>query len=398
MAVWRFLRRSLAAAVLLYTVTVLIWGGSPAALPVFYGLSLVALPLLALTSRIRPRRAWARGLELVLTNLALFLLLGELALRGAIAWQGGSPLVSQALDAHRLRPGHDYGAGLRGNRLGYPGRDFDRPCRPGVLRVAALGDSFAVGPAVPFADNYLTVLEQSLSGVEVFNFGVSGAGPREYREILERDVWLHQPDLVLMSVFVGNDVTETLATPRHLDPRQHALYLLGERGWRLLREHYRQTSTPESATVRGTAPPLSPQTFREVEARRLAVCFHPVEPSMEKKWQRALGHLDAIVKSCRGRAVLAVVLIPDEFQVNPAVLADAIAESGVERDRVDVELPQRRLKAFFAEREVPCLDLLPAFAGVPGTYAPRDTHWNERGNHLAAGRIREWILPLLPRR
>ena len=26
-------------------------------------------------------------------------------------------------------------------------------------------------------------------------------------------------------VFIGNDITETLPTPRHLDPRGHALYL-----------------------------------------------------------------------------------------------------------------------------------------------------------------------------
>ena len=42
---------------------------------------------------------------------------------------------------------------------------------------------------MPFADNYLTRLATRLPDAEVGNFGVSGAGPREYREILERDVW-----------------------------------------------------------------------------------------------------------------------------------------------------------------------------------------------------------------
>ena len=83
-------------------------------------------------------------------------------------------------------------------------------------------------------DNYLTLLEKRLAGVEVYNFGVASAGPREYLSILRRDVWTYQPDLVLASVFVGNDITETLATPRHLDPQQHALYLLCHRSWRLV--------------------------------------------------------------------------------------------------------------------------------------------------------------------
>src|SRR5262249_38722881 len=154
---------------------------------------------------------------------------------------------------------------LRGNNLGYPGRDFEPQRQPGLLRIAALGDSFAVGPAVPFADNYLSLLDKSLCGVEIYNFGVSGAGPREYLALLRRDVWPQQPDLVLVSVFVGNDITETLATPRYLDPRQHALYLLAERGWRLLRERYRQEPSLDGATAQRAVTRLSPETFREVE-------------------------------------------------------------------------------------------------------------------------------------
>ena len=113
---------------------------------------------------------------------------------------------------------------------------------------------------------------------------------------------------------------------------------------------------------------------------------------MEKKWQRALAHLDAIVNDCRSSNVpLAVVLIPDEFQVEADVLALALQEARVSRAEIDPELPQRRLGAFFAERGVACLDLLPAFAKVPDAYAPRDTHWNERGNRVAADTIAAWL-------
>ena len=53
---------------------------------------------------------------------------------------------------------------------------------------------------------------------------------------------------------------------------------------------------------------------------------------MEKKWQRALAHLERVVLDCRGHGVnLAVVLIPDEFQVNPAVLARPVEDSGEPR-------------------------------------------------------------------
>jgi hypothetical protein len=334
--------------------------------------------------------------EIVVFNIALTLILTELSLRAFAAWAGSSLVLRDTLDAHRLTPGQDYGDGLRGNSLGYPGPDFQRARRPGVMRIAALGDSFAVGPAVAFADNYLTRLQSAWPGVEVYNFGVSAAGPREYRAILQRDVWAFQPDLVLVSIFVGNDITETLATPRAMDPRQLSLYLLVTRGWLLTRENCRQPSGLGGAKPARLPPPgLSPKLFREVEARRLAVCLKVPPPSLEKKWRRALDHLRDMVTDCRRRQVpIAMVLIPDEFQVNSAVLADALAEAQMSRPALDLELPQRRLAAFFQQQAVPCLDLLPAFRGQPDTFAPRDTHWNVRGNRLAASQIAAWLKKL----
>jgi hypothetical protein len=344
--------------------------------------------------KIRQAPRWLRRLELIVTNLAATVLFAELTLRAYVAW-GNSPtlLLNSTLEAHRLIPGHDYGDGLHGNRLGYPGRDFERQKRPGICRIAALGDSFAVGPAVPFAENYLTLLEQRLPHTEVYNYGVSGAGPREYLMVLQRDVWAYQPDLILLSIFVGNDITEVLPTPRWLDPRQHTLYVFLQRGWRLAREHGRKTSPSGylSPGRVGTAS-LSHETFREIESRRLSVCVAPPSAALQKKWRRALASLEQIIADCRQRKVrLAVVLIPDEFQINPTVRADAIRDAKVILTSVDVGLPQRRLVAFFGKHDVSCLDLLPVFEQVPETYAPNDTHWNIRGNRLAADAISRWL-------
>jgi hypothetical protein len=411
----RSLRRLLVGALLGYAAVSLTLGGTPHARTAFHLLALLWLLVIAagyLRSLRRPvsgkapaasgkRLARAgRVLEVVATNAALTLLLAEAALQTLAAFCGSSLLLTDTLDAYRLSPGRDYGGGLRGNSLGYPGPDILAAKAPGVRRVAALGDSFAVGPAVPFAENYLTRLQRALPGVEVCNFGVSAAGPREYRAVLARDVWPVRPDVVLVSVFVGNDITESLPTPRHFDPRSHAVYLLCERGWRLARERRRQSAeAPAALPDRLGAPPLSEEIFRAVEARRLAVCLTPPPPALERKWQRALAHLDRLVNDCRARAVpVAFVLIPDEFQVNPAVLEQAACDANLARGPLDLDLPQRRLCAFCANRDVPCLDLLPAFRGVPDTYAPRDTHWNVRGNRLAAAAIAEWLRERLPER
>jgi hypothetical protein len=388
-SVLRLARRLGTGLVLIYALCSLTLGGTPAARPIWLSLA-ASWSILVGAVHLRPTVGWFKplgGLELVATNVAVTLVLAEVSLHWFAPWAGPSLLVSDQLDAHRLVPGRDYGAGLRGNALGYPGPDFARSKSPGVFRIAALGDSFAVGPAVPWAENYLTLLQAALPRTEVYNFGVSGAGPREYELILRRDVWTYQPDLVLLSVFVGNDITETMATPRHLDPRGSALYLLLSRSWRLLRE---RGAAPAPDRLAG--PALSEAAFREVEGRRLAVCLDPPPPGLEKKWQAALGHLDRLATDCQRHGVpLAVVLIPDEFQVNPAVLALAREEANVAPQRVDLERPQRCLLQFCQERGVPCLDLRPAFQGTTAAYAPRDTHWNTRGNRLAAAAIASWI-------
>ncbi len=389
----RFARRLFTGGVLAYVVTSLTCGGTWPARLVFEGLAAGWALLLYFAGRVthgHPR--FLRVLEMVATNLAFALVLAEAGLRLGAACTGRSPLIHHELDAYRLVPGADYGAGLKGNRLGYPGNDFETAKRPSVFRIAALGDSFAVGPTVPFRENYLSRLEQEIPGVEVYNFGVSGTGPREYEAILRHDVWPFQPDLVLVSIFVGNDVTEILATPRHLDPRCHALYLLFERAGRLIREHWRQDHSAATASpaARRLAPGLSPATFREVEARRLAVCRPGT--ALEKKWRSALVYLDRIIGACRRRQVpVGFVLIPDEFQVNPSVLADALQDARLSRGAIDLALPQRRFQDFFAERRVPCLDLLPRFQAHPATYTPHDTHWNVEGNRLAAAAIGPWL-------
>jgi hypothetical protein len=338
-----------------------------------------------------PRRHGLLRIELIAFNVALSFVLAEIALRSFAILRGASPLINDSMSAYRLRAGGDYGNGIKGNSLGYPGTEFQHEKVPGRLRVAALGDSFAVGPAVPYADNYLKLLERELQDVEIYNFGVSGTGPREYLAILCEDVWQFRPDFVLVSVFVGNDITEIMATPRHLDPRQCCTYLLATRAWKILQDRWRQ-STTVSAIMREQNPGLAPATFREVEARRLAVCLRTPSLALEKKWQRALGYLEQIAGECRARDVpLGFVLIPDEFQVNPSVLSAAIKDAGISTAALDLCLPQERLVKFCTDREISCLDLLPIFRGVPETYAPNDTHWNVSGNRLATSCVARWL-------
>ena len=387
-------RRLLIGIVAAYVITSLTLGGRRAAEPVFQSLSAGWCVSVLLWHRFRIRHLireclfcrQLHVLESLAGYLALLLVLAEVALRAA---SGISPADRSALDGHRLVPGHDYGAGLRGNSLGYPGPEFRKDKPAGTFRIAALGNSFAIGPTVPFADNYLTLLEARLPGVELYNFGVSGAGLRDYVAILRSDVWAYQPDLVLVSLLVSHDLTEFLPRPRYLDPRRHALYL----------------SLPVSGKARRPAPPrsrdgakrlmrpaLSEDDFFGVQTRRLDLFRSPPLGSVEKKWQRAWADLETLASGCRNHGVpLALVLIPDECQVNDEALTAALRIADLARTELDLGLPQRRLREFCEARAMPCLDLRTAFTGAADAYTTRDTHWNVKGNHLGADAIAAWI-------
>jgi hypothetical protein len=352
-----------------------------------FALGLIGISLAMWLVERRPP-VWFAHADLLAFNLALFLLLGEVSLRLVSAHSSIALLLPNTLDSFRLEPGRDYGAGLRGNRLGYPGPDHEVHKPAGAFRIAALGDSFAVGPAVAFEDNYLTRLEAALPRAQVLNFGVSGAGPREYLEILRTHALTFEPDLVLVSFFVGNDVTESLAVPRGLDPHQYSLFLAAQRGLRMLE----RAKSNHNLKDRLAGASFSEAQFLEIEARRLEVCRNPVPLAIEKKWERALQRLAEIAQLCAKAEVrCGVVLIPDEFQVNKEVCEAARIRAGIPRETLNMELPQQRLSEFLAKRKIACLDLLPAFREAHDAYAPRDTHWNASGNRLAAREIAGWL-------
>lgn len=112
--------------------------------------------------------------------------------------------------------GNDYrtpGTLVETNRYGLRDDPFPVEPRPGELRIVALGDSNTFGEGLNLSETWPQQLEASLSTemdapVQVINGGVKGFSTREmYLQL--RDVMLRfDPDLVVMTVSVGDDMTE----------------------------------------------------------------------------------------------------------------------------------------------------------------------------------------------
>jgi hypothetical protein len=372
-----------------------------------------ALMLLACVPRrpMQPIPRAGRLIDLLLGNLVLIVVLAESLLRIVALCLGPERLLLDHAGGYRLTPGV-YPHGLIANSLGFPDEEFVGERTPGVRRVLWLGDSFSVATALSHEENYVTRIERGLMNVEVFNLGVCGTGPRQYADLLGQLGWRYQPDLVVVPVFIGNDITEPIRSPSLLrfDPNAFAVQRVMQRAIRLTSHRWHA-----NAAVRGQAgwdlrAPLPEATYLRLEAGRLAVCHRnpspsaspSVSPSMEANWQQALAALQVLVTDCQSHDVPVVfILLPDEFQVSRDVRERALAMRGWREEDLDIDLPQRRLAAWCAVRGVPCLDLLPTFAGSAspsrqrgesGAWLPHDTHWNAAGHKLAAATILPWLL------
>ncbi|MBX3412272.1 MAG: hypothetical protein KF708_06100 [Pirellulales bacterium] len=287
--------------------------------------------------------------------------------------RGPAAFVAQGL---RLPPGSQHG-GRNVNRHGYWDDEFVRATTPGVFRIAALGDGVTISGTAQ--TNYLELVEQSLPGVEIYNFGLPHAGPREYAAQLVHEVAGFRPGLVLVFLSVDDDITRELPLP---DPFE----------WQGLRLYQTMTGALLPRTGRQLAEEESAERERR-KAEALAVCRTPLGDEMRTRWDEALAHVNDLVEQCARRDLpCALVIVPGEFQLNDARCQSLARRAGYPLQELDLELPQRRIVGFAQERAVAHLDLLPYLrrAEQP-VYAPQDGNWTSAGHLAAADSIRGWL-------
>jgi hypothetical protein len=327
--------------------------------------------------------------------LVMLLLFGELGLRVYALATGDRPAERYIARGQTLPPGSQL-RGRKVNALGYWDDEFQTARVPGRLRIAVLGDEMTLSGDV--RSNCLDQIEQLNRGVDVYNFGLPGVGPREYAAHVIHDVGRYDPQLVMLFISVGDDITSQLPMPGMFDWRGLHLYQAGARLF------------SDSPSVRPVSKELTVETQAESStcrrdylrrcAGRLSVCHTPLGGHMRRRWQEVEAQLQDVARECRGRNMpLVIVVVPADFQVNPVLCDSMRRRLGYTPEQVDLELPQRRLREFAEAADVPLLDLLPEFkADGAQLYARHHSRWNQRGNTKAAQVIDAWLRSRYPAR
>ncbi|MEJ2138525.1 MAG: GDSL-type esterase/lipase family protein [Gammaproteobacteria bacterium] len=283
------------------------------------------------------------------------------------------------------------------------------PKPDGVFRILMIGDSFTVGANVEQPDVYPQVLERMLneSGgppVEIVNTGTGGWSPFQYAQFLEYYGAQYEPDLVLVGFFVGNDLlvdrfapeqTMTAVLGRRVSREAAANAAIALRVMAYENSHiYRalmRSKPGDMSFVRQSAGCddfndyyLAVQTPRaEVHLAELSAADRLLEDQNIVEIERMKR------KAAELGAGFAVVIIPDENQINPALQAKIIPAD--EMANYDFSQPQAYLAEQFAERGIASLDLLDVFRNDPRCLYMNDTHWVAAGHKLAAENIRDYL-------
>jgi hypothetical protein len=268
-------------------------------------------------------------------------------------------------------------------------------------RIVVLGDSLVLSVQVDARQTFCRLLEDRLNRAggpihyRVINAGVQGYGPVEELLFFRQVARAFQPDLVIGTIFVGNDAEEAVASAPRLRadrPRGEALAdSLVNRMRRLVRRsmvlqvlRLRLVAVADRMPRLGAPPEAPLQSYAANPAPRIGDGLRIARECVQA----------IVAESAASGARAMVMLMPARFQVDDADygrLRDTVVGAGgtLVRDAATV-----RFTAALAPLQVPVFDALPALrAALPGpdVFFQETVHLTPRGHEIVAAALEAFI-------
>ena len=385
------------------------------------------------------------NLGLTLGGLLMGVIIGEIGLR--VAGIEGYPKIGDFVDSAptgfhtsdrdlgwKLKPGASgewKGEGesfVRVNSEGLRDREHAKAKPPNTLRVAVLGDSFTEAIHVPVEQTFWSKLERKLGNceavkgrknVEVINFGVQGYGTAQQLIMLRKKVWDYNPDIVVLSFFIGNDVINNSPKLEYDRYRPFFVYdangkLVPDMGFRNLRPIDRNDKAvsfidrmPSLIVNNSRILQVIKKVDLDMKKRQLSGDFTALStknfnPPQDAAWREAWRVTEGLIVTMRNEVVqkkadFLLVTIGDPIQVgrDVKIRKDFTTQNNIQ----DLFYPDRRLEQLGAREGFRVLSLAEQFQGYTEKYqvcahgfdnsVPCGGHWNELGHRLASIKINQ---------
>ena len=309
---------------------------------------------------------------------------------------------------YRLKPGArvrfttaEFDTALAVNSSGVRDDDEIGPKAANERRILLLGDSLVMSVQVPFEQTFGELLERRLNATQsryryrVINAGVQGYGPVEELLLLRSIAPALQPDVVIETIFVGNDAEEAVTSAPRLEPAGGATQAIQQSTSTRLRRLVRRSMVLQVLRLRVTA---ATSRFAGVTGRpEPPVQSYAASPAPRIAQGLAISRrvVDAIIaESAVLGARTAVVLMPARFQVDDADygrLRQIVSEAGGELVRDGATI---RFKQALGGIEAPVFDPLPAMrAALPGPdlFFQQTVHLTPRGHEIVAAAVEQFL-------
>lgn len=307
----------------------------------------------------------------------------------------------------------------RYSSVGHLGHE-PRPDAP--LSILAVGDSMTEARQVPGELRFSELLEQALRrdlgvAAQVLNAGRSGYQTDQELLYYENEGRVLRPHVVLLFLFVGNDImgntqsmsptgqgdvakprfrlvdgTLTLAPPD--EPDQHKVApttaLVDPKTWLRTHSSLYRIAGRAWARLRGAAADPMPYAYE--------VYRTDDPPATLEAWAVTEALLQRFRESVeREGSVFALVIIPDQNQVESDAWDALIRRHAPQAGRYDPDVPERRLREICARQRIHCLDLLSLMRSSPKRlFVSGDGHLSKVGHQLVADATSGWLRALLP--
>ena len=376
---------------------------------------------------------WAANFLLVLGAVIGSLILCELLLRllgisyPVLDWT--DPVRGVAyIPGARSAPRSDGSSNIEISSDGRRGPETTVARRPGTYRIALLGDSFIAGYDVPFDATAGEVMARRLTDlwgtpVEVLNYGHGGYGTTQELLTLRHEVWKYAPDLVLLGLTTGNDISDNYRPLKLSDYIPYYVYegdqlvldssFLQSKGYRsrafwtrellgvmqhsrlaqLINRGRRLERRGERNERNASGDPAEEVGLRD------EVQLPPTTPEWKEAWKVTEGLLLLIRDECRKHNTpFGLVTLTRGIQVAP---------SREKKERflrslgaTDLFYPDRRITEFGKREGIPVLNLAPIMSEQAETlqvYYHRFNdqlgvgHWSREGNQAAGDLMASWV-------
>jgi hypothetical protein len=350
-------------------------------------------------------RRWLLLVAIAAAQFAVF----EVALRtwghseAAPAFQ--SLFMPDPAIGYRLRPGTqvrfataDFDTRIAINDQGIRDDEPIGPKAPNERRIVVLGDSLVLAVQVDHRQTFCHLLEERLNRAggpiryRVINAGVQGYGPVEELLFFRHVARTFQPDLVIATVFVGNDAEEAVGSAPRLRDRPFTetisestivrLRRIVRRSMVLQILRLRVLAVTSRFPSRGAPPEPPLQSYAENPVPRIAEGLRITRECIEA--------IAADAAAAGARTM--VMLMPARFQVNDedyGNLNEAVNAAG---GRLVRDAATARFDAALAPLAIPRFDALgPLRAAGPDVFFVSTVHLTPRGHEIVAGALEEFF-------